>query len=169
MRALTFDQKQSSLPAKAEPQQIATVDLKGLLESGDSSLNVPVYPGDRITVARAGIIYVVGAVNKPGGFIIRSGSRETTVLQAIALAENAKGTAKPADSVIIRNDPNAPGGRVRLPVDLKKVLSGKSPDPGLQAEDILFVPDSSGKRILHRSIESILQVTTGVAIYSARF
>jgi polysaccharide export outer membrane protein len=169
MRALTFDQKQASSPAQSEPQQSTSVDLKDLLESGDSKVNVPVYPGDRITVARAGIVYVVGAVNKPGGFIIRSGSRETTVLQALALAENAKGTAKPADSVIIRPDPNTPDGHVRVPVDLKKVLSGKAPDPGLQAEDILFVPDSSGKRIFHRTIESILQVTTGVAIYSARF
>ena len=38
------------------------------METGAPLLNVDLYPGDRVTVQRAGIIYVVGAVNRPGGF-----------------------------------------------------------------------------------------------------
>jgi len=38
-----------------------TVDLKQLLDSGDPSLNVNIYPGDRINRARVGVVYVVGA------------------------------------------------------------------------------------------------------------
>jgi polysaccharide export outer membrane protein len=156
-------------PGQSGPATSVTVDLKKLIESGDPSLNVDIFPGDRVTIPRAAIIYVVGAVNKPGGFAMRQSSHSMTVLQALALAEDTKSTAKRDQSFIIRNDPQSPDGRKQIPVDLKKILSGKDSDTTLQAEDILFVPDSSGKRALHRGLESILQAATGVTIYSARF
>ena len=157
-------------PAGAPPDgETLTVDLKQLLETSDPSLNPSIYPGDRITVARAGVVYVVGAVNKPGGFTMKASTRGMTVLQAIALAEDTKTTAMRKQTVIIRSDPQAQDGRKQIPVDLKAILQGKSPDPVLQAEDILFVPDSTGKRAFNRGIESVLQATTGIAIYSAHF
>ena len=138
--------------AAASPEQsqadTLTLDLRRLLESGDPSLNIDIYPGDRITVPRAGVVYVVGAVNKPGGFAMKPSTHGMTVLQAIALAEDTKTTALRDQTVIIRNDPQAPEGRKQIPVDLKAILRGKSSDPVLQAEDILFIPDSSGKRAL---------------------
>lgn len=154
---------------KADPADTITVDLKRLLESSNPGLNIAIYPGDRITIPRAGIVYVVGAVNKPGGFPMNTSSHGMTVLQALALASDTKGTAQKASTLILRSDPQAPEGRQRIPVDLKAVLQGKQPDPNLQAEDILFVPDSAGKRALGRSIESIVQVATGVAIFDSRF
>jgi len=153
-----------------QPADTLTLDLRQLLESGDPSLNIYIYPGDRITVPRAGVIYVVGAVNKPGGFTMKASTHGMTVLQVLALAEDAKTTAKRDQTVIIRNDPQAREGRKQIPVNLKAILGGKSPDPVLQAEDILFIPDSSGKRAFNRGIESIVQAATGVAIYGgARF
>jgi polysaccharide biosynthesis/export protein len=142
-----------------------TIDLKRLLESGAPGLNVHIYPGDRITVPRAGVVYVVGAVNKPGGFTMKESSHGMTVLQVLALAADVKTTALQNQTVIIRNDPQAPEGRKQIPLDLKSILKGKSPDPVLQAEDILFIPDSAAKRALNRGIESALQVAAGVAIY----
>ena len=156
-------------PNPAQPSSQTSVDLKQLFDGRSANANVAIYPGDRITVPRAGVVYVVGAVNKPGGFTMKANSHGMTVLQAIALAENTTNTAVRNQSMIIRNDATAPDGHKQIPVDLKKLLQGKGPDPTLQAEDVLFVPDSSGKRALHRTIDSILQVTTGVAIYSARF
>jgi protein involved in polysaccharide export with SLBB domain len=100
---------------------------------------------------------------------MKASSRGMTVLQALALAEDAKNTAKRDQTVIIRNDPQAPDGRKQIPVNLKAILGGKSPDTVLQAEDILFIPESGGKRALNRGIESIVQAATGVAIYGARF
>src|SRR5579864_4259381 len=123
--------------ASSEPVQSVTVDVKRLLESGDPKLNVDVYPGDRVTVPHAGIVYVVGAVNKPGGFTMKPSAHGLTVLQALALAEDPTGTAKRDQTVIIRNDPQAPQGRRQIPVELKKILKGKSVDPVLEAEDIV--------------------------------
>ena len=162
------DSKQNSNSAQPSSQSVS-VDLKQLLDGHSANANVAIYPGDRITVPRAGVVYVVGAVNKPGGFTMKANSHGMTVLQAIALAENTTNTAIRNQSMIIRNDAASPDGHKQIPVDLKKLLQGKGPDPTLQAEDVLFIPDSSGKRALHRTVDSILQVTTGVAIYSARF
>lgn len=153
---------------QVDPQaETLNLDLKQLLEGRDPKLNVAIFPGDRITIPRAGVVYVVGAVNKPGGFPMKASSHGMTVLQAIALAENPRNTAKRDQTVIIRNDSQSPDGRKQIPVDLKAILQGKLPDPVLQAEDILFVPDSAGKRALNRGIDSVLQVATGVAIYGA--
>ena len=88
-----------------------------------------------------------------------------TVLQAVALAEDAKSTAIRNKTVIIRLDPAAPEGRKQLPLDLKLVLAGKAPDPVLQANDILFIPDSQGAKAFRRGIEAALQTVTGLAIY----
>ena len=148
--------------------QAITVDVKRLLESGDPTLNLDIYPGDRITIPRAGVVYVVGAVNKPGGFTMRPSARGLTVLQALALAEDTTGTAKKDQTVIIRSDPQAPQGRRQIPVQLKKILKGKGEDPVLEAEDILFVPDSASKHALHRSLEAVVATTTGLAIYRGR-
>jgi len=156
-------------PEQDQPADTVTIDLKRLLESGDKSRNVHIYPGDRITVPRAGVVYVLGAVNKPGGFTMRVSSHGMTVLQALALAEDAKTTALRSQTVIIRNDPQASEGRKQIRVDLKGILRGKSPDPVLQAEDILFIPDSTAKRAFHRGIESVVQAATGVAIFSTQF
>jgi len=152
-----------------ESQRTITLDLKRLLESGDPKLNLDIYPGDRITIPRAGVVYAVGAVNKPCGFTMRPNAGGMTVLQLLALAEDTKTTAKRGDTVIIRIDAQSPGGRKQIPADLKNILTGKAPDPVLQPDDILFIPDSPGKRAFRRGLEAIVQTTTGLAIYSARF
>jgi polysaccharide export outer membrane protein len=156
---------EAGLHATNSAQPVETVDLKKLLETGNPAYNVDIYPGDRVTVPRAGIVYVAGAVVKPGGFPIRSTGEGMTVLQAIALAEDTKPTAVRSKAAIIRVDPGSPGGRKQLPLDLKQILAGKTPDPVLQANDILFVPDSPGAKAFRRGIEAALQTVTGLAIY----
>jgi len=145
--------------------EIITVDLEKLLYTGDPSLNIDIYPGDRVTVAPAGIVYVVGAVNKPGGFALTANRKRLTVLEAVALAEDMKSTAVANKAMIVRRGPQYPDGREEIPVKLKAVLAGKAADVPLQAEDILFVPDSPGKKAALRGVEAAIQVATGVAIY----
>lgn len=67
-------------------EETVRVNLKDLLETSDARLNIPVYPGDIVKVPRAGVVYVVGEVKKPGGFVLKS-NEEMTVLKAMALAE----------------------------------------------------------------------------------
>jgi len=136
------------------------------LESGDSRFNIPLIGGDVVSVPRAGIIYVVGAVQKPGGFLLQNDLDHMTMLKMLSLAGGTTNTAKMKDAVILRKNPDT-GKRDQVPVDLKKVMHLKSQDVQLQANDILFVPDSNGLRALHRAGDVALTLTTGVGIVAA--
>ena len=144
--------------------QTVTINLNELMNSDDSSQNIVIYPGDWIHVPRAGIIYVVGAVGQPGGYVLNTAREHLTVLQLVAIAGDLKPTAKREHSIIIRR--SAPGGeRQEIALDIKKILAGKSPDVALQGNDILFVPDSAGKKALRRGAEAAIQIATGLALF----
>ncbi len=146
-----------------ENGEIEEINLKKLLESADSTLNVPVRPGDIVKVARAGIVYVVGEVQKPGGFVLQN-NENISVLQALALAEGPTHTSAISRARIIRSDP-ATGKRTEIPMNLGKIFSGRKPDTFLQPKDIVFVPNSAAKSVLYRGSQAALQTATGAAIY----
>jgi polysaccharide export outer membrane protein len=142
-----------------------TIDLRRLLETGDPSLNVNVYPGDRVTVQRAGVVYVLGAVTRAGGFLLTSARGDMTVLKAVALAEYLKSTAKGKKAMILRPNSSAPGGREEIPVDLRALLRGHAPDKALQSNDILFVPDSTALRALRRASDVAVTAAGFAVVY----
>jgi polysaccharide export outer membrane protein len=111
-------------------------------------------------VRRADVIYVVGDVNRPSGFLMDNGGK-LSVLQAIALAGGTTNTAKLSGARIIRKSPQ---GVNEIPVSLKKMLQAKTGDVPLQANDILFVPASARKIIGGRTAEAALQMATAVSI-----
>ena len=139
------------------------INLRHLLNSRDPRFNVPIYAGDIVKVTRAGIVYVVGAVKKPGGFTVK-GNEQMSLLKAIALAEGLSSTSSKGHTRIIRTDEGS-GKRSEIPVELGKILDGKAPDMNLQAADIVFVPNSTGKTVLFRSTDAIVNTASGVAIF----
>ncbi len=141
------------------PDKVTTVQTSPDPEKA-SAANVPIAPGDTISVSKAGIVYVVGDVSRPAGFVMESD--KLTVLQAIALAGGTNGTASLDGAKVIRKTPS---GVQELPMPLKKILSAKFEDVRLQADDVLFVPKSAAKSAMRRSAEAILQTATGLAIY----
>lgn len=124
------------------------------------SKRIAILPGDRIVVPRAGVVYVVGDVGRPGGYLIEN-KDAVTVLQALALAQGMNKTAR-YDAKLIRD---SPAGRTEADVPLKKILANQAPDPALQDGDILFVPVSAGKLWADKGVTSILQMAVGVVIY----
>ncbi len=149
----------------AETQTIV-VDLNELLQTGDPQYNVPVYGGDVITIPRAGIVYVGGAVARPGGFVLQDDRERLTAIKAVALAGGLLSTAKPRRALILRKDSSAAGSK-EIDVDLNQVLERKREDIVLQASDILYVPDSTGKRALRRFGDVALALTTGLVLVRA--
>lgn len=133
------------------------VKLKALMESRDPSLNVPIYPGDVVNVRDAEIVYVVGAVNKPGAFAMRGNDR-LTVLRALALGEGLASTAAKGHAVVVRTGPG--GDRVEIPVDLAALLKGKTRDVTLEAHDVLFVPTSGSKVAARATVDALVRVLT---------
>ena len=142
-----------------------TINLKDLLDSSDPRSNVLVYPGDMVKVARAGIVYVMGQVHKPGGFLLKT-NENISVLQAIALAEGMTSNAKGKEARIFLAGSN--GSAKEVPINLDKILAGKAPSPLLKPDDVLFVPNSGGKEALHvleQSTAGMVGAVGGAAIY----
>jgi polysaccharide export outer membrane protein len=140
-----------------------TVNLNQLMESGDPVNNIILQAGDIVTVPHAGIVYVLGAVGKPGGFVLANDRAQMTTLKMLALAGGLNHTAKSDHAVIIRRDRQ--GQQHEQTVDLKKVVQRKAEDVRLEASDILYVPDSFAKKALFRAGEIAIGVGTGVALY----
>lgn len=148
------------------PAQTFTINMGDLLNSGDTRFDIPLVGGDVVSVPRAGIIYVVGAVNKPGGFLLENDFDHMTMLKMLSLAGGTTSTAKKKNAVILRKNSNT-GQRDQVPVDLSKIEHLKSQDIQLEANDILFVPDSTSLRALHRAGDVAISLTSGVAIVAA--
>lgn len=139
------------------------INLKSLLDSVNPRDNVLVYPGDLVKVRRAGVIYVVGEVRMPGGFVLKT-NENISVLQALALAQGLTRTSAKSRARIIRTDETT-GSRTETPINLDRILKGKMADPLLRPKDIVFIPNSTGRSALYRSGEAAIAVGTGVAIY----
>jgi polysaccharide export outer membrane protein len=138
------------------------VDLARNLEDNPDS-NIAILPGDTIVVRKADIVYVVGDVGRPSGFLMESG--HLTVLQAIALAGGTTHTAKLSGARLIHKGPD---GLSETAVHLQKILSAKSPDVPMQADDILFVPSSAAKILASRTAEAAMQAATAVSIIAVQ-
>jgi polysaccharide export outer membrane protein len=149
----------------AEAKQVTqTLELGKLMSGKDPSVSIEVHDGDVINVATADVVYVVGAVTKPGGFVLQDRSAGVTALQAIALAEGMTSLASAHNGLIIRR--NADGSaRENIPIDLSKIMSGKQGDMPLEANDILFVPVSGTKQALHVMGQAGMAAVNGVSFY----
>ncbi len=145
--------------------QTITIRLQDLLESGNPVYNIQVYGGDAVSVPRAGIVYVMGGgIAQPGGYILQSHGEQVTVLKAVALAHGLTGFAKADQAVIMRNNTDT-GQKDMIPVRIKQIQNQKSDDIAMKSNDILYIPDSKGLKILARGSEAALTVGTGLAIY----
>ena len=140
-----------------------TVNLNQILEAGNTSNNIVLMPGDIVTVPHAGIVYALGAVNRPGGFAVSNDRSQLTTLKLLSLAGGLDRYAKSDRAVIVRKD--ASGQQREVDVDLKRVMKFESEDVRLQPSDILYVPKSGVKQALIRTGELSLAVGTGVLIY----
>jgi polysaccharide export outer membrane protein len=133
----------------SEKESTISIDLTTLMSAKVPSTKLTVHPGDVVTISSAPIIFVVGAVTKPGAFTVQDQNPGMTVLQAVAMAEGTKSTASLGRTIIVRKS-SKDAERQEIPVDLKKVMRGKEKDEVLEANDILFVPESGLKAGMRR-------------------
>lgn len=91
-----------------------------------------------------------------------------TVLQAIAMAEGPTPTASLGRTIIIRKSADD-AQRQEIPLDLKKVMRGKEKDQVLEANDILFIPQSGLKASTRRLGDIGAQAAVTMAAYAVIF
>ena len=141
---------------------VAHIDVRAVMSGKDPEGNIMIKPHDVITVARARMVYVLGNVTRPGGYVMTD-NETMSVTQAIAVAGGWDKTARLSQAKVLRSD----GGpeRESIPLDVKKIMENKSPDVQLKPDDILYVPNSMGKQIGARGLEAAIGLGTGVLIW----
>ena len=126
---------------------------------------VIVQPGDTVQVERAGIVYVLGAVTRPGGFVMQE-EGTLTVLEAIALAYGTTTLASTRTIYLLHR--NADGSSAYSAIPYKKMTRGQSAVVQLHATDVLFVP-SNVIKVLYSNTQQLVNAAATTAIYAAAY
>jgi polysaccharide export outer membrane protein len=142
---------------------VGEISVRSVLEANNPQQNIGVLPDDVISVPKAELVYVIGAVRRSGGFVLNE-KEQISVLQALALAEGLDRTAASGRARILRASASGEK-RQELPVNLKDVMGARASDVPLLPNDILFVPTSGPKSAIGRGVEAAITLGTGIAIY----
>jgi polysaccharide export outer membrane protein len=119
------------------------VDLSELLEKGNMALNLPVFGGDVVNVPKGGVVFVDGAVERPGVYQMNA---KTTLAQAIIMAGGTRFEANKSEVIVYRD--KGDGARDSIPVDYAAIRNGEKDDMLLKQNDLVIVPSSGFKRLL---------------------
>jgi polysaccharide biosynthesis/export protein len=141
---------------------VAHINIRSIMSGKDPEANIQIKPHDVITVPRARLVYVLGNVGRPGGYVLTE-NETMSITQAIALAGGWDKMAALGSARILRAD----GGptREQIPANIRKIMQNKAPDLQMQPDDILYVPNSMTKVIGSRGAESAIGLVTGVLIW----
>ncbi|HEX4165872.1 MAG TPA: polysaccharide biosynthesis/export family protein [Bryobacteraceae bacterium] len=142
---------------------MAAVRLSAVTGGSDPAGELVLKPFDVVNVPRAKMIYVVGQVNRAGGFPLQE-KESLGVLQAIALAGGLDPTASPQHGRVLRTV-KASSSRNEVPVNVRDILDGQKPDFQLQPDDILFIPTNAPKKAMIKAVEVAVEMGTGVVIW----
>ncbi|MFZ0630205.1 MAG: polysaccharide biosynthesis/export family protein, partial [Acidobacteriaceae bacterium] len=131
----------------------------------DDALNadILVRPGDTVIVPKAGIVYILGDVAHPGGYVMQNDSK-LTALQAIALASGASKTASERKVRLVRTVDGRP---LSIDLPLRDMERGREPDVALQPNDIIYVPFSV-MRNLSLGLANITAAASSALIYATQ-
>jgi polysaccharide export outer membrane protein len=130
-------------------------------ESNPQTGSILVRPGDTLIVPRTGIIYVLGAVNRPGGYVMQEDGKLNGA-EALALSGGTVLQAKTSGLRVIRRNPD--GTVLDFSLSYDGIASGKQSPLQLQAQDIVYVPLSKVKAAF-ADTQSVLSSAASSAIY----
>lgn len=153
--------------AEATGTEVGSVQIIDMNKAGKGDMlaaQVEVKNGDVVSVSASQLVYVVGAVKKPGGYVMANPTEGVSVVQAVALAEGMFPTAASHRGVIVRQS-TSDHARQEIPVDVALMMAGKSTDVLLAPSDILFIPESGRKKTLKMMGEFALSAANGIVIY----
>jgi polysaccharide export outer membrane protein len=123
---------------------------------------VLVSPGDTVVVAKAGIVYILGDVNRPGGYTMNNNESKMSLLEALSNAGGAGKTAKLGHARLIRK-----GDHTETELSLGDIQKGKRPDFAMAPGDILYVPFSYAKNLVISSSGGIANAAGTAAVYAS--
>jgi polysaccharide export outer membrane protein len=125
---------------------------------------VAVFPGDTVVVAKAGIVYVLGDVNRPGGFAMANQDSSMTVLQAIAAAGGLTKTAKQGRATLMHKE--TAGSASEKTISINDLQTGKTADMALLPGDVIYVPFSFGRNLATFGSAGIAAAAASASVYA---
>lgn len=143
---------------------VQLLNLNRVVTGKDLDANVEVQNGDIVNVSSSDLVYVVGAVTKPGGFILPEPSTGMSVVQAVSMAQGFTSVAATHSGLVIRQS-SSESGRQIVRVDVAQMMTGKETDVQLAPNDILYIPESGTKKSLKVLGEVGMAAVEGVTIY----
>lgn len=146
---------------RGDAQHPVQIALQPTPASLHAQQNPVVLPGDTVVVAKAGVIYIIGDVLRPGGILVDNNER-LSIIEALSLAGGMNKTAALSQTKLVRK---LPAGREEVDLNLKHILYGKQADVLVSDGDILFVPSSIGKTFLYRGVEAAFGLATSYALF----
>ncbi len=143
-------------------ETVRSIPFSSKVTASDPAATTMVYPGDAVNVPRAGVVYVLGAVEKPGGYLmVNAGS--LTVPQAISLANGTTIVAYMHSAIVVSRGPN---GINRIEVPVGDEQQGKAEATVLHDGDILYIRTSKLKAAFINT-SSIISSAASAGIVSA--
>jgi polysaccharide export outer membrane protein len=154
-----------SYPGSEDPR-VKHIPVRPLLSGADPTLNIQLYGGEQIRVPQADKLYVVGNVKNPGTYLLTE-IEGSSVLKALALSQGLLPYAR-KEAYVYRTVPGMKD-RQEIPVPLGEILRRKAADFPLMANDILYIPDNSAKRLGANVLEKLAGVAgatvSGIVIW----
>lgn len=150
-----------SIVHRGDSQHPVQIALQPTPASLHAQQNPVILPGDTVVVAKAGVIYIIGDVLRPGGILVDNNER-LSIIEALSLAGGMNKTAALSQAKLVRK---LPAGREEVDLDLKHILYGKQADVLVSDGDILFVPSSVSKTLLYRGVEAAFGLATSYALF----
>lgn len=133
-------------------------------ESNQQAGSILLRPGDTVVVPRTGIVYVLGAVYRPGGYVMQEDGK-LNVAEALALSGGTLMTAKTNGLRVVRRNPD--GTVLDFELSYDHIAKGTQTPLELQAQDIVYVPMDKLKATL-TDATAIISAATSAAIYTSR-
>jgi polysaccharide export outer membrane protein len=143
-------------------EQVITLNLWDVLQTGDLAQDVVLQQGDRITIPTATVaseeafalasstlstgaiqVNIIGEVRSPGALELRANS---TLNQAVLAAGGFNGRANRKNITLIRFNPNGTVTQQELELDLSEGLNPEN-NPLLNNNDVILVGRSTGAQI----------------------
>jgi polysaccharide export outer membrane protein len=131
---------------------VQRIPYRQLIDAADPSLNLRLTGGEEIRIPTSSKIFVIGNVKRPGAFSITDNGA-MTVLKAVALSEGL--AAYSGKVAYIQRTEDKTNAKSEIEVELKKIMDRKAPDVELQAKDILYIPDNTGRRMTANVLEKL--------------
>jgi polysaccharide biosynthesis/export protein len=142
-----------------QPNLVKRIPVRSLIDAVDPSLNLVLNGGEEVRVPEAGKFYVLGNVHRPGAFTITDGS-QSSVLKALALSEGLDHFT--GNTAYVFRADTSRTTRQEIPIELKQIMNRKAPDVPLLANDILYVPEATGRKATLTTLDRLSMIGASV-------